>query len=59
MELITGICAGVLITAVVWIIQKTFNMLESQQSHEEASKEHATSGWLLVMAAAACAVLVL
>jgi hypothetical protein len=59
MELITGICAGVLVAAVVLILQKTMNMLESQQSHEEASEEHTISGWLLVAAMIACAVLVL
>jgi len=59
MELIVIIPAAVLIVCVGLILQKTANMLTAQQELEQAEQDSHTSGWLLVVAAIACAVLVL
>ena len=51
--------AAVLVVCVGLILQKTMNMFVAQQELEQAEQDNHTSGWLLVVAAVACAVLVL
>jgi hypothetical protein len=59
MELIVIIPAALLVGSVALILQKTANMLEQQQEIEQAEAEHRKSGWLLVIAALACAALLM
>ena len=59
MEAIAVIPAAALIVCVGLILQKTANMWMAQQEIEEAKHQHSVSGWLLVLAIVACAVLVL
>jgi hypothetical protein len=59
MELIVIIPAAALVVCVGLILQKTANMITAQQELEQAEQDSRTSGWLLVVAAIACAVLVL
>ena len=59
MELIVIIPAAALVVSGGLILQKTMNMFVAQQKLEQAEQDSHTSGWLLVMAVIACAVLVL
>ena len=59
MELIVIIPAAALIVSVGLILQKAANMWMAQQEIEDAEHQHNVSGWLLIVAIIACAVLVL
>ena len=59
MQMILIACAVALVVSVALILQKTMNMFVAQQELDNAERDSRTSGWLLVVAIIACAVLVL